>query len=161
MFFSTEYFSPLGKLTLVADDYNLVGLWFANQQHFGAGIIDTAVPRDNHYVFDIIKSWLDKYFSGMQPDISDLPLSPIGTEFRRRVWHALGEIPYGNVVTYGDIATRVRCACPRAVGAAIGHNPISIIIPCHRVIGVDGKLTGYAAGIDTKIKLLKLEKYLQ
>jgi methylated-DNA-[protein]-cysteine S-methyltransferase len=110
-----------------------------------------------------VKKWLDRYFDGEKPDLSELPLAPTGGEFRRMVWDILCEIPYGEVVTYGDIAKKMaqkmkrKSMSSQAVGGAVGHNPISIIIPCHRVVGSNGSLTGYAGGIDKKIKLLELE----
>lgn len=110
------------------------------------------------------KKWLDKYFNYEKPKTDELPLAPIGSEFRQRVWKILCEIPYGEVTTYGDIAKRLikdtgkTSISAQAVGNAVGHNPISIIIPCHRVIGANGNLTGYAGGLDKKIQLLKIEK---
>ena len=110
-----------------------------------------------------MKSWLDRYFAGRKPDISELSLAPAGSEFRQEVWRILCEIPYGEVVTYGSIAKRMaekmgrETMSSQAVGGAVSHNPISIIIPCHRVAGADGSLTGYAGGIQTKVKLLELE----
>jgi methylated-DNA-[protein]-cysteine S-methyltransferase len=114
-------------------------------------------------IFANTKDWLDRYFAGQKPSISDLPLAPGGGAFRTAVWNILCEIPYGTVTTYGEMAKRVaaRLNKPRmssqAVGGAVGHNPISIIIPCHRVVGSNGSLTGYAGGIDKKIRLLEHE----
>ena len=119
--------------------------------------------KDDIPVFTIAKNWLDKYFADENPDISELPLAPIGSEFRQNVWNILREIPYGEIVSYGDIAKKMAASMEResmssqAIGGAVGHNPISIIIPCHRVVGSNGSLTGYAGGIDTKVKLLELE----
>jgi len=114
-------------------------------------------------IFGAVKKWLDRYFTGEQPDISELPLAPIGGEFRQGVWKILCEIPYGKVITYGDIAKRIamkmgkESMSSQAVGGAVGHNPISIIIPCHRVVGSNGSLTGFSGGVGMKVKLLELE----
>ena len=119
--------------------------------------------NDDMPVFLAAKDWLDRYFAGAKPAAAELPLAPSGGEFRQIVWDILREIPYGETVTYGDIAKKTAIRMNResmssqAVGGAVGHNPISIIIPCHRVIGANGSLTGYAGGIGTKIKLLELE----
>lgn len=157
VYYSTTYDSPVGRLTLCAsDDGKLVGLWLAGQKYFGASVSGEMLPNDNAAVFAHVRCWLDKYFAGARPNISDLSLAPQGSEFRRRVWRALCEIPYGQTMTYGDIAAQL-ASSPRAVGAAVGHNPISIIIPCHRVVGADGTLTGYAGGLNTKEKLLRHE----
>ena len=118
------------------------------------------MPENNSLeVFKSAKNWLDRYFAGQKPDLKELPLKPQGTEFQKKVWKILCEIPYGNVITYGDIAKRLNplSRSAQAVGGAVGHNPISIIIPCHRVVGANNSLTGYAAGIETKKKLLELE----
>ena len=163
MFYKTGYTSPIGKLLLASDGSNLTGLWIEKQKYYA----DTA-PKDIQEkaslpIFIRTKKWLDEYFQGKKPQISDLPLAPIGGEFRQAVWKILCQIPYGKVITYGDIAKKIANQQGRdgmsaqAVGGAVGHNPISIIIPCHRVVGTNGSLTGYAGGLDTKIKLLKLE----
>ena len=121
------------------------------------------IEKDAVPLFDIAKKWLDRYFSGQKPDAAELPLAPQGNAFRQGVWEILCTIPYGEVTTYGSIAKKMAVKLQKermssqAVGGAVGHNPISIIIPCHRVIGVNGSLTGYAGGIETKIKLLELE----
>ena len=120
-------------------------------------------PADDLPVFTQAKGWLDRYFAGERPAIGELPLAPNGTAFRQRVWRKLAEIPYGQVRTYGDLAREIaqedgkEKMSSQAVGGAVGHNPISIIIPCHRVVGTTGSLTGYAGGIDKKIWLLKHE----
>ena len=121
------------------------------------------IEKDSIPLFDIVKKWLDRYFSGQKPDLAELPLAPQGNAFRQGVWEILCTIPYGEVTTYGSIAKKMAVKLQKermssqAVGGAVGHNPISIIIPCHRVVGVNGSLTGYAGGIETKIKLLELE----
>ncbi|MDR1337743.1 MAG: methylated-DNA--[protein]-cysteine S-methyltransferase [Rickettsiales bacterium] len=157
MSYSTHYKSPIGEILLASDGRNLTGLWMAGQKYFAATAAN-AVRKDDLAIFDQTRRWLDRYFAGDKPKISELPLAPRGTDFRQSVWKILCEIPYGEVTTYGDIARRLRCTSARAVGGAVGHNPISIIIPCHRVIGTDGGLTGYAGGLDRKVKLLELER---
>lgn len=163
MFYSATYPSPLGMITLASDGENLVGLWIENQKHFGATIPEDVTPQDDHPVFHIAKNWLNRYFAGEQPKITELSLRPIGGAFRQTVWKILCDIPYGKVITYGDIAKKAAVKLGRktmssqAVGGAVGRNPISIIIPCHRVVGAGGSLTGYAAGIDKKVQLLELE----
>lgn len=155
-FFIDEYNSPIGKITIAAHDNALVGLWFAGQKYYMAGIPAGAI-HSNAPIIIQTKQWLDKYFNGLHPCITELPLAPRGTDFQKRVWRELSEIPYGTTTTYGDIARRIGAKSPRAVGVAIGHNPISIIIPCHRVVGANADMTGYAGGIQTKIKLLTHE----
>lgn len=164
MFYRTFYDSPIGKIFLVSDEKNLVGAWIEGQKYFLGTIEAENVLDSETNILVQAKKWLDRYFNLEKPDIDELPLAPVGNEFRRRVWKILCEIPYGNVTNYGDIAKRVakemgkKSMSAQAVGNAVGHNPISIIIPCHRVIGKNGNLTGYAGGIDKKIQLLKLEK---
>jgi len=164
MFYSTTYTSPLGKITLACDGVNLVGLWFDGQKYFGASIPEKMTKNDGIPIFTAAKKWLDKYFADKKPAISELPLAPVGSEFRQKIWKMLCEIPYGKVMSYGDIAKKMAVKMKKesmsgqAVGGAVGHNPISIIIPCHRVVGANGSLTGYAGGIDKKIKLLELER---
>ena len=139
--FIRHYDSPLGGVLLAADNAGLTGLWFNGAKYFAANLDETA-------------RWLDIYFAGGQPDFTP-PLHLIGSDFRRRVWKRLLEIPYGQTTTYGALLGGGMSA--QAVGGAVGHNPISIIVPCHRVIGANGSLTGYAGGIDKKIGLLTLE----
>ena len=159
MYCSTTVPSPVGVLTLACDGdcENLVGLWLEGQKYHGDTIPEAMIANSGMPVFDAAKQWLDLYFAGKKPAISELPLAPIGGAFRQGVWGILCEIPYGKVITYGEIAKRLDCKSSQAVGGAVGHNPISIIIPCHRVVGTNGSLTGYAGGIQTKIKLLELE----
>lgn len=163
MYYTTTYRSPVGLITLACEGHSLIGLWIEGQKHYGGSLPEVMMTQEDDVpVFDIIKNWLDNYFDGKQPDISQLPLSPTGSSFRKKVWNILREIPYGQVITYGDIARKIeaksnKAVSCRAVGGAVGHNPISIIIPCHRVVGSNGSLTGYAGGITAKIKLLEHE----
>ncbi len=153
--------SPLGVLTLASDGTALTGLWLPEQKYFAAGLIPDAEDAPQLPVFLQTAAWLNDYFAG-QP-LPMLPmLAPGGTAFRQAVWQQLLEIPFGETVTYGQIAAPLkeqgRSASPRAVGGAVGHNPISILIPCHRVVGAGGSLTGYAGGLAAKTYLLQLEK---
>jgi methylated-DNA-[protein]-cysteine S-methyltransferase len=163
MYYSTSYQSPVGTLTFASDGDNLVGLWIEGQKYHGNTIPEEMTEKNDIPVFKTAKNWLDRYFAGEKPAISELPLAPIGGEFRQGVWSILCEIPYGEVITYGDIAKKMAVKMNKtrmssqAVGGAVGHNPIAIIIPCHRVVGSNGSLTGYAGGIGTKVKLLELE----
>lgn len=163
MYYKTKYTSPVGMLTLASDGTNLAGLWIEGQKYFEDTISETMESRDELFIFCAAKSWLDRYFAGEHPSISELPLRPVGNEFRQNVWKFLCEIPYGEVSTYGAIARKMalvmgkQSMSSQAVGGAVGHNPISIIIPCHRVVGANGSLTGYAGGIEIKRKLLKHE----
>ena len=149
----TRYASPLGEIVLAADGDALVGLWFAGQAHFGAGLReaeegDCAVLRE-------AKAWLDDYFAGTVPPRAP-KLKPRGTAFQRKVWTELLRIPRGKTATYGELAKTLGSHA-RAVGGAVGRNPISILIPCHRVVGKDGSLTGYAGGVERKKELLRME----
>ena len=163
MDFSTKYDSPVGTLTLACDGHNIVGLWLDGQKYHAATIKDGLEERDGLPVFVKARDWLDRYFAGEKPAIDELPLSPLGSAFRQRVWRILCEIPYGTCITYGDIAKKLAAessaarVSAQAVGGAVGHNPVSIIIPCHRVVGSTGSLTGYAGGIEKKIWLLTHE----
>jgi methylated-DNA-[protein]-cysteine S-methyltransferase len=163
MYHSTTYQSPVGLLTLACDSDSLVGLWIEGQKYHGGAAAGAMAGDGDAPVLGAAKKWLDRYFDGGKPDISELPLAPIGGEFRQKVWGILCEIPYGGITTYGDIAEKMAAKMNRksmssqAVGGAVGHNPLSIIIPCHRVVGSNGSLTGYAGGIDVKVKLLELE----
>ena len=163
MYYSTTYASPVGVLTLASDGKNLSGLWMEGQKYFGDTIPGEITVNDELPVFTATKKWLDRYFAGEKPAISELSLAPIGGDFRQGVWEILCEIPYGQVITYGDIAKKMAKKMNRermsgqAVGGAVGHNPISIIIPCHRVVSGNGSLTGYSGGIGKKVSLLQLE----
>ena len=162
MYYSTQYCSPVGRLTLACDGERLTGLWLEGQKYFG-GRCGPLVPREGFPILDRAREWLDRYFAGERPTPSALPLAPAGSEFRQVVWRVLLEIPYGTVVTYGAVARETAARLGRksmsgqAVGGAVGHNPISILIPCHRVVGAGGSLTGYAGGIGKKIRLLQHE----
>ncbi|MCL2300473.1 MAG: methylated-DNA--[protein]-cysteine S-methyltransferase [Firmicutes bacterium] len=157
MYYSTTHPSPIGLITLACDGTNLVGLWLEGQKYHGDTIPETMTEKADLPIFDAAKRWLERYFAEKKPAISELPLAPIGNAFRQSVWGILREIPYDQTITYGAIAKRLGCKSSQAVGGAVGHNPISIIIPCHRVVGANGSLTGYAGGVQTKIKLLELE----
>lgn len=164
MLYKTYYKSPIGNLMLVSDGDNLVGLYIENQKYYLNGIKQELTSKDNLQVFENTKKWLDRYFAKEKPSIKEIPIAPKGGEFRQKVWKILCEIPYGQTITYGEIAKRIakqmnkEKMSAQAVGNAVGHNPISIIIPCHRVIGKNGSLTGYAGGIERKKMLLELEK---
>ena len=166
MTYTAHYTSPLGTILLSADDIGLTGLWFEGQKYF-ADLPDLNVnvngkDHENDILKDAIR-WLNIYFSGKNPDFMPA-LHPIGSDFRKEVWDILLKIPYGKTMAYGDIAKEIarqrgcKTMSAQAIGGAVGHNKISIIIPCHRVVGTDGSLTGYAGGIDKKVKLLKLEQ---
>ena len=158
MIYTTPYSSPIGMLTLGSDGTALVGLWIEGQKYFLWKYTET-LNNDKLEIFTKTKHWLDEYFKGNNPQIT-LPLAPRGTEFQQKVWKELEKIPYGKTVTYGDIAKKLGTRGIQAVGSAVGRNPVSIIIPCHRVVGRDGTLTGYAGGIDKKLILLQLENPL-
>ncbi|MBQ9405215.1 MAG: methylated-DNA--[Desulfovibrio sp.] len=158
MFSATIYLSPLGGMLLTANDVGLVGLRFASAQERAVWAVDGA-----DVAIAAAKRWLDCYFSGQEPDFTP-PLHVTGTEFCRSVWRLLLHIPYGQTVTYGHLAAKIarqrglKRMAAQAVGQAVGRNPLAIIIPCHRVLGVGGKLTGYAGGLDKKCRLLQLER---
>ena len=156
-----SYASPLGNITLACDGSALTGLWF-DSQRFSRDTLSSSLRKSDVPVLDLTVRWLDEYFSGSEPTFLP-PLNLRGTPFRQRVWHMLLTVRYGQTVTYGDLAKRIseETGVPRmsaqAVGGAVGRNPISIIVPCHRVIGADGSLTGYAGGLGVKRQLLALE----
>lgn len=163
MYYTSYYNSPVGRLLLASDGASLTGLWVENQKYYADTIAENIQEQDELPIFIKTRDWLDRYFSGKKPKISELKLAPKGGEFRQAVWKILCEIPYGEVFTYGGIARMIAQKTGRAamsaqaVGGAVGHNPISIIIPCHRVVGSNGSLTGYAGRLDVKIKLLTFE----
>ena len=160
MLYTSHYTSPLGGMTLVSDGTALVGLYFDGQKYAAEGL-DATRTQKNLPIFEEARRWLDVYFSGRKPDFMPA-LAPHGTAFQQSVWEILRTIPYGQTVTYGAIARRIEqnTGCrmsAQAVGGAVGRNPISILIPCHRVVGTNGSLTGYAGGIDKKERLLQWE----
>ena len=158
---TTAYDSPLGEMLLASDGTALTGLWFAGQRHAAAGLSPDATSRDDLPVFDAACAWLRLYFSG-EKNLGPLTLRLTGTPFQTCVWDVLRKVPYGKTVTYGELATRVgqrlgRATSARAVGSAVGRNPVSVIVGCHRVLGSRGELTGYAGGVWRKRALLALE----
>lgn len=161
MQYTSKYHSPLGDILLAADGVGLTGLWFKGQKYFGL-YLDEEHEEKELPVFDQAKKWLDVYFSGKEPK-TKVPIHMTGTPFQNEVWKILYEIPYGKTMTYGEIAKKMaekrgtKAMSAQAVGGAVARNEISIIVPCHRVVGATGSLTGYAGGINKKIALLKLE----
>ena len=160
MLYTSHYASPLAGMTLVSDGTALVGLYFDGQKYAAEGL-DATRTQKNLPIFEEARRWLDVYFSGRKPDFMPA-LAPHGTAFQQSVWEILRTIPYGETTTYGAIARRIEqnTGCrmsAQAVGGAVGRNPISILIPCHRVVGTNGSLTGYAGGIDKKERLLRWE----
>lgn len=166
MIYTSIINTPIGTMTASAEGEKLTGLWFIGQKYYPT---DTSawVNEPDHMVFKLLRKWLASYFSGT--DYAPLPdLAMNGTSFQKSVWEILLEIPYGRVTTYGEIAKKLAALrglssmSAQAIGGAVGHNPISILIPCHRVIGSDGNLTGYAGGLEKKVYLLQLEQaYMQ
>ena len=163
MLYSNKYASPIGMITLASDGNFIIGLWLERQRYYAVSMREEIPEKRDIPVFSKTQKWLDAYFAGKMPAIFDVPLAPAGSEFRKSVWDILCEIPYGGYTTYGAIAQKIaamkniKTMSSQAVGGAVGHNPISIIIPCHRVVGANGSLTGYGGGIEKKIKLLELE----
>ncbi len=161
MQFYSRYESPFGEITIAADEEGIIGLWFKDQKYFGRGLSKDAIEQETDVILEA-KKWLDTYFAGKKPDFMP-KLHMVGTDFQLAVWKALQTIPYGSTISYGELAkqikTRKGTASPRAVSGAVGHNSILLLIPCHRVIGKNGEMTGYAAGVERKIKLLELEKH--
>ena len=158
MTYTMHYDSPLGKILLAADEEGMTGVWFEAQKYFAAKL----PPENEEGTMPVLGDacrWLDVYFSGREPDFTP-KLHLIGSDFRQAVWALLLQIPYGKTTTYGALANQLaekhgqRQMSAQTVGGAVGHNAISIIIPCHRVVGADGSLTGYAGGLDTKARLL-------
>ena len=163
MQYTTHYITPVGRILIAEKNHALAGLWIEGQKYFPASFREETAEKCDRPIFKQVKQWLDSYFKGENPPVSELSIAPAGSDFRRAVWEILCEIPYGKTTTYGEIAKRLAARrglsqmSAQAVGGAVGHNPISIIIPCHRVIGTNGSLTGYAGGIEKKAQLLALE----
>ncbi len=162
MTYTQHYDSPLGGILLSADEFGLTGLWFDGEKYFADNLPAEHTDGETLILLDAMR-WLDIYFTGREPDFMP-PLHPIGSAFRQAVWDMLLRIPYGQTVTYGEISRQLakkqglERMSAQAVGGAVGHNEISIIIPGHRVIDANGSLTGYAGGIDKKFRLLELEQ---
>lgn len=163
MLIRSNYSSPLGGIDIVVNDTSVKGVWFDNQTYYGATYDLSTIRIGENKIIAKVKKWLDDYFLGNNPTLDASILDPELTAFRKKVLMILAEIPYGETITYKDIVTilerkeKGKKSSARAVGGAVGHNPIAILIPCHRVVGSDGALTGYAGGIDRKIELLALE----
>lgn len=161
MTFIQHYDAPIGGILLAADEIGLTGLWFDGEKYFADNLPEAHIEQETP-ILAAARRWLDIYFAGREPDFMP-PLHPIGSAFRQAVWEILLQIPYGQTTTYGEIARQLAekqglaRMSAQAVGGAVGHNEISVIIPCHRVVGTNGSLTGYAGGIDKKVKLLELE----
>ena len=158
MYYMTQCESPVGQITLASDGQNLVGLWLKGQKYFGDTVNEEMKTADDLDIFKATNNWLNRYFAGENPAISELALAPIGGTFRQEVWRLLCEIPYGEVTTYGEIARKVaeKLLKTNMSAQALG-GAVSIVIPCHRVVGTNGSLTGYAGGVDKKIWLLTHE----
>ncbi|MCQ2359168.1 MAG: methylated-DNA--[protein]-cysteine S-methyltransferase [Phascolarctobacterium sp.] len=164
MIYVSDYISPIGKITLAATDEGIIGAWIEGQKYFFNKIEQKDLVCQENEELRKAKAWLDDYFAGKKPELTRLKLAPKGSEFAMAVWKVLREIPYGETTTYGEIAKKIaeqkglKRMSAQAVGGAVGHNPISIIVPCHRVVGSNGSLTGYAGGIEIKAKLLAHEE---
>ena len=152
------YKSPIGPLSLVADNHYLFGIWIEEESDFEKGLSENDVTVvESHPILNQITSYLETYFKGQDQDLSKMPLAPVGSDFEKRVWNYLRGIPFGQTVTYGQMAKDLQIASAQAIGGAVGRNPWSILVPCHRVLGAGNRLTGYASGIDKKAWLLKHE----
>ena len=165
MYYKSSYTSPLGQIAIVSDDKAIKGVWFADQKYFGSQyIMQTMVAAETPVIMQV-KNWLDAYFAGENPTLDPNILDPEVTPYRKQILNALIHVPYGQTTSYKELADKVALTTPgkrgsaRAAGGAVGHNPISILIPCHRVVATNGALTGYAGGIDRKIALLALEGF--
>lgn len=157
IFYKQMYPSPLGEMSLVANESGLVGVWFLQQKYFEHGLEEGNLLLEKNDILKETELLLEHYFSGDCPDFSSLLLASVGTNFQQQVWAYLQTIPYGETVTYGQIAKKLGNRSAQAVGGAVGRNPFSIIVPCHRVLGSQGQLTGYAGGLDKKRWLLEHE----
>ena len=164
MIYITHYNSPIGNILLASKDNKLIGLWIENQKYYLSNFKEELQEVEDNKILNKAKKWLDRYFNGEKPKIKELEIEPVGSDFKKSVWKILCDIPYGKVITYNDIAKEIakekgiKKMSAQAVGGAVGHNPISIIIPCHRVVGSNGNLTGYAGGVERKKYLLEHEK---
>lgn len=164
MIYKAYFNSPVGKILLASENNQLIGLWLENQKYYLGQIKEELIENDNEEILVKTKAWLNEYFKGNQPKIAELALNTKGSEFAKTVWASLINIPYGETTTYKNLSLEVarklnkKSISCQAIGGAIGHNPISIIIPCHRVIGSNGSLTGYAGGLSKKEKLLEHER---
>ncbi len=162
--FKTTYQSPLGKLLLLSSDANLLGIWFEGQNFFGANYRLDQANEQMVKPLKLATKWLEQYFAGLRPDPTTVPIEIEATAFRQQVWHELQKIPYGQTATYLELSDRLqgnrlgKTNMARAIGGAVGHNPFILLIPCHRVIGTDGALTGYAGGLERKKALLAMEQ---
>lgn len=162
--YQSTYDSPIGRITIAAGSDALIGLWLDGQNYFAKTLQKQPIITQENLVLAQTKTWLDAYFRQANPDPHTIPLHPAGTDFQLAVWQILATIPYGQVMTYGEIARQIAQKLDKpkmsaqAIGGAVGRNPISIIIPCHRVVGAAGNLTGYAGGLDKKRFLLQLER---
>ena len=152
------YKSPIGPLSLVADDHYLFGIWIEEESDFEKGLSENDVTVvESHPILNQITSYLETYFRGQNQGLSEMPLAPVGSDFEKRVWNYLRGIPFDQTVTYGQIAKDLQVASAQAIGGAVGRNPWSILVPCHRVLGAGGRLTGYAWGLEKKAWLLRHE----
>ena len=164
MIYTSTYTTPIGDVLLASKNNELIGLWFEGQKYYLNSINEEMQVKNEEEILKKTKNWLDRYFKGEKPSIKEIKINPNGSDFRKEVWKILCKIPYGKTITYKEIAEKLakekglKSMSAQAIGGAVGHNPISIIIPCHRVVGSDGKLTGYAGGLDKKEYLLKLEQ---
>ncbi len=156
MIYTAEYSSPLGRILLAGTEQALTGLWFVSQRHFASGLTRCREEKKLP-LFEEAAAWLDAYFAGKRPGADTIALEPEGTAFQMLVWRQLRQIPYGEMLTYGALARQLDCKSAQAIGGAVGRNPISIFIPCHRVMGAGQRLTGYAGGLERKEFLLRLE----
>ncbi|MDW8705170.1 methylated-DNA--[protein]-cysteine S-methyltransferase [Streptococcus suis] len=156
MLYKKIYHSPLGPMSLVASDRGLRGAWFEGQKYFERGLAEPTL-LGSHPILDQTSLLLDAYFSGQNVDFSSLTLEAIGTEFQEKVWALLKEIPHGQMTSYGQLAQQLGLQSGQAIGGAVGRNPYSVIVPCHRVLNQKGQLTGYAGGLDKKSWLLQHE----
>ena len=163
MIYTCKIETPLGAITASAENNSLTGLWFIGQKYYPSGT-ESWINKSDYPVFKELKLWIKNYFEGKNLSVCNIKLEPQGTVFQKEVWKILLKIPYGATTTYGEIAKQLArkkglsSMSAQAIGGAVGHNPISILIPCHRVIGAAGNLTGYAGGIEKKEALLRLEK---